>query len=89
MAGDMFGFLTNLRSCHKAMADDAVDASKVNVNAGGKLPLMRETIWAGRPQSIFFTRGVAKGIYEEGASGEGDQHRVIEWRRNVNHPRKP
>ena len=33
-------------SCHKAMADDALDASRMNVNPGGKQPLMRDTVWA-------------------------------------------
>ena len=49
-------------SCHKAMADDRLDASRMNVNPGGKQPLMRDTVWAGRPQSMVFALGVAKGM---------------------------
>ena len=44
------------------MADDALDATKMNVNPGGKQPLMRETVWAGQPQTMFFSLGVAKGM---------------------------
>lgn len=49
-------------SCHKAMADDALDASRMNVNPGGQQPLMRDTVWAGQPQKMVFSLGVAKGM---------------------------
>ena len=71
-------------SCHRAMADDALDASKMNVNPGGKQPLMRETVWAGQPQSMVFSIGVAKGmkkvLQERGINTEslnGEQMRII------------
>ena len=35
-------------SCHKAMAEDALDASKMNVKPGGQQPKMRNTVWRGR-----------------------------------------
>ena len=35
-------------SCHKAMAENALDASAMNVKPGGKQPKMRDTVWAGR-----------------------------------------
>ena len=49
-------------SCHKAMAADALDASKMNVNPGGKQPKMHETVWAGKPQKMSFNLGVPKGM---------------------------
>ena len=71
-------------SCHKAMADNVLDVSCMNVNAGGKQPLMRDTVWAGRPQTMVYALGVAKGIKkvleERGintSSLNGDQMRVI------------
>ena len=35
-------------SCHKAGAADSLDASKMNVNPGGKQLKMHDTVWAGR-----------------------------------------
>ena len=49
-------------SCHKAMAADALDASKMNVNPGGKQPKMHDTVWAGKPQKMSFNLGVPKGM---------------------------
>lgn len=34
-------------SCHTAMAEDALDVSKMNVGPGGKQPKMHDTAWAG------------------------------------------
>ena len=44
-------------SCHKVMAPDALDASKININPGGKQPVMHDTIWAGKPQKMCFNLG--------------------------------
>ena len=58
-------------SCHAAMADDALDASKMNVKPGGKQRIMRDMIWDGRSQRMYVVRGgvkVAKGmkvVFEE------------------------
>ena len=49
-------------SCHTAMADDALDAGKMNVNPGGKQPVMRDTVWAGKQQKMTFTLGIPKGL---------------------------
>lgn len=46
-------------SCHKAMASDALDAAKMNVNPGGKQP---DTVWGGKPQKMCFNLGVPKGM---------------------------
>ena len=32
-------------SCHAAMADDALDVTKMNVKPGGKQRIMRDTVW--------------------------------------------
>ena len=49
-------------SCHAAMADDALDANKMNVNPGGKQRKMRDTVWRGVAQSMNDRHGVAKGM---------------------------
>ena len=47
-------------SCHKAMAPDALDAAKMNVNPGGKQPKMRDTVWGGKPEKLCFNLGIPK-----------------------------
>ena len=66
------------------MADNALDASRMNVNPGGVQPLMRDTVWAGHPQRMVFSLGVAKGmkkvLEERGintATLKGEQMRTI------------
>ena len=57
-------------SCHTAMAEDALDVSRMNVSPGGKQARLRETVWAGKPQKMCFNIGVPKGkkiILEERA----------------------
>ena len=49
-------------SCHTAMAEDALDANKMNINPGGKQPVMHDTIWARRPQQPTFAIGIPKGL---------------------------
>ena len=43
--------------CHTAMADDALIASRMNAGPGGKQPVMHDTIWNGRPQSMADVEG--------------------------------
>ena len=71
-------------SCHTAMADDALDASKMNVNPGGKQPVMRDTMWAGKVQKMVFNLGIPKGmkavLEERGINTQtlkGEQMRTI------------
>ena len=45
----------NQSSCHKAMAADALDASKMNVNPGGKQLNTHDTVWAGRHRRCHLT----------------------------------
>ena len=49
-------------SCHKAMEEDALDASKMNVNPGGVQPKMRDTVWGGTVQKMCFALGIPKGM---------------------------
>ena len=44
------------------MPDDALDASKMNVNPGGKQRVMRNGYWNGQPQSMNFALGIPKGM---------------------------
>lgn len=71
-------------SCHKAMADDALDASKMNVKPGGMQPKMRTTMWAGKEQKMCYDNGTPKGmravLEERGINTEtliGPQMQVI------------
>ena len=77
-------------SCHAAMADDALDVNRMNVKSGGKQRIMRDTVYDGRTQKMYFTeRGqkVAKGmrivLEERGISTAGKK-----WRLDARHPCK-
>ena len=46
------------------MIDDDLDASKMNVNPGGKQRIMRDTVWQDRVQKMNYSYSVAtKGMY--------------------------
>jgi len=71
-------------SCHKAMAEDALDVSKMNVNPGGVQPKMRDTVWGGEVQKMQYALGIPKGmrviLEERGiatATFKGDDMREI------------
>ncbi len=50
-------------SCHSAMPDDALVVSRMNVNPGGKQPIMRDGWWGGKPQQMYFNLGkIPKGM---------------------------
>ena len=49
-------------SCHAAMADDALEANRMNVNPGGKQRKMRDTVWEGTIQRMNDSRNVPKGM---------------------------
>ena len=58
-------------SCHTAFADDALNANKMNARPGGQQPLMRDTVWNGKPQTLkkrILVRGhhqwIPKGLIE-------------------------
>ena len=75
-------------SCHAAMADDALDVSKMNVKPGGKQRIMRDTTWNGRVWKMYYTerdgRKVAKGLKmvleERGVSTTG---KTADWMRQT------
>lgn len=46
---------------HKRMADDALNASRMNLNDGGKQPKMRTTKWNGQVQHMVYTSGPSIG----------------------------
>ena len=47
-------------SCHAAMPEDALDASKIN--PGGKQQVIRDGWWNGKPQKMNYSLGVPKGM---------------------------
>ena len=48
-------------SCHGAMAEDSLDVKKMNVNPGGKQPIMHDGWWGGKPFAMT-TNGNPKGL---------------------------
>ena len=55
-------FVFDHSSCHGTFAEDALDASKVNLKPGGKQPRMHDTIWNGKVQKMLFADGTPKGL---------------------------
>lgn len=49
-------------SCHKAFPNDALNVKKMNVHPDGAQAIMHTTTWAGRPQTIVYPDGTAKGM---------------------------
>ena len=49
-----------LRNCCQncKYAEDALDASKMNLKPGGKQPKMHDTIWNGKVQRMVYSKGV-------------------------------
>ena len=68
-AGWKIVWIFNHSSCHSAMPDDALVVSRMNVNPGGKQPVMRDGWWGGKPQPMYFNLGDTKGN-AEGSRGE-------------------
>jgi len=65
-------FCLDHSNCHGTFADNALDASKMNLKPGGKQPRMHDTIWNGKVQKMVFEDGTPKG------------HRIILIERGVN-----
>ena len=55
-------FIFDQSSCHKAYANNAHIASRMNVRPGGKQPCMHDTVWAGQVQKLVDDKGVPKGM---------------------------
>ena len=49
-------------SCHTAKAPDSLEVSRMNVNPGGKQKVMRDTVWAGKVQTMNYALGIPKGM---------------------------
>lgn len=49
-------------SCHKAYAPEALNVNKMNVFPGGVQAKLRDTVWAGKVQTMVFSLGVPKGM---------------------------
>lgn len=71
-------------SCHRAFAEDALNAKRMNVHSGGAQPKMRDTVWAGKVQKMTLADGTPKGmklvLKERGintATLKGDDMRTI------------
>ena len=55
-------WLFDQSSCHRAFAEDALNAKRMNLRPGGKQPKMHDTSWGGKPQKLCFDDGVPKGM---------------------------
>ena len=55
-------WLFDQSSGHCAFRDDALNVAKMNVKPGGAQPKMRDTIWAGKKQSMVLSNGRPKGM---------------------------
>ena len=55
-------WLFDQSSCHRAFAEDALNARVMNVRPGGVQPRMRDTMWAGKVQKMIFDDGTPKGM---------------------------
>ena len=55
-------FVFDHSSCHGTYADDALNASKMNLKLGGKQPHMHDTFWKGKPQRMVFSDETPKGV---------------------------
>ena len=53
-------WISDHSSCHTAMAEGDLDVSTMNTKAEGKQLVMRDTAWAGKPQSTTFALGIPK-----------------------------
>ena len=55
-------FLFDNAPSHKKLADDALNADRMNVHPGGMQPVMRDTAWNGELQTLVFDDGTPKGM---------------------------
>ena len=55
-------FLFDNAPSHKKQADDSLNVDKMNVNPGGMQPIMRDTMWEGKVQTMVKPDGTAKGM---------------------------
>ena len=58
----MRGFLFDDAPSHRKVADDALNADKMNVGPRGKQPKMRDTVWGGKVQKMVDDEDVPKDM---------------------------
>ena len=70
--------------CCRAFSENALNPRRMNVRPGGAQPCMRDTVWAGRIQTMVDKNGVPKGmrkVLEEGGINKtrmnADNMRVV------------
>ena len=55
-------FLFDNAPSHRKVAEDALNADRMNVGPGGKQPIMHNTVWGGEVQRLVDDGGVPKGM---------------------------
>ena len=55
-------FVFDHSSCHGTFAEDALDASKMNLKPSSKQPRMHDTLWNGKVQKMVVKDGTPKGL---------------------------
>ena len=55
-------FIFDNAPSHRKMADDALNANRMNVGPGGKQPVMKDTIWGGQIQKMVDENGIPRGM---------------------------
>ena len=55
-------FMFDNAPSHRKVADDALNADRMNVGPGGKQPVMRDTVWGGQVQKMVDANGIPKGM---------------------------
>ena len=63
-------WLFDQSSCHRAFAEDALNARRMNVRPGWAQPSLRDTSWGGRIQTLVDDNGVPKGMRKIWRKGE-------------------
>ena len=55
-------FVFDHSGCHGTFAEDALDASKMNLKPSGKQPRMHDTFWNGKVEKMVFEDDTPKGL---------------------------
>ena len=55
-------FLFDNAPSHCKVADDALNADRMNIGPGGKQPTMRDTVWGGAVQRLVDDEAIPKGM---------------------------
>ena len=55
-------FVLDNSPCHRRMPSNALNAKAMNRGPAGRQPVMHDTVWNGRPQSLVDENGIPKGL---------------------------